>query len=117
MVLKVIPFYPGRYFSQSVHHLEGHALSRSRAPGPPINSPNNSAPLHPSSRTAVLAQQAGAYEGEEHQNREHRTHAVPEVPRAFVRGPRSRQLARGRAWANAILRRSLEEGEKLPRTT
>src|SRR5215216_5441757 len=41
MVLKVIPFYPGRYFSQSVHHLEGHALSRSRAPGPP----NNSAPL------------------------------------------------------------------------
>src|SRR5215211_1880292 len=66
----------------------------------------------PSSRIVVLAQQAGAHEGDKRQTREHRTHAVPEVPRAFVRGPRARQLARRRAWANAILRRSLEDGEK-----
>src|SRR5918993_579212 len=65
--------------------------------------------------TAVLAQQAGAHEGEERQNREHRTHAVPEVPHAFVRGPRACQLARGRAGGDVselLVHRHVHEDRK-----
>src|SRR5215207_10837704 len=49
----------------------------------------------------VLAQQAGANEGDERQKREHRAHTVPEVPRAFVSGSRARQLARRRIGGDA----------------
>ena len=98
---------------RTISHLEGHAVSRSRAPGRRINSLNNSG--LPSSRTAVLAQQAGAQQGEERQNREHRTHAVPEVPHAFVRGPRACQLAWGRAGGDVselLVHRRVHEDRK-----
>src|SRR5215203_346276 len=41
----------------------------------------------PSPPAAVLAQEAGADEGQERHRREHRPHAVPEVPRPLVGGP------------------------------
>src|SRR5215217_4657861 len=46
----------------------------------------------PSPPAAVLAQEAGADEGQERHRREHRPHAVPEVPRTLVGGPRAGQL-------------------------